>query len=72
MFEGTAIISILEGHNHLAVRYRYGEQHFHINLPYDAAHDLAHALEDAVRSHRGTVHDQVGRPVHEEESRSDE
>ena len=54
---------VLQAANDVAIRYRAGNAHGHINLSYDAAHDLAHALEDAVRDRKGTVHDWPGRVV---------
>ena len=57
----TMHLVVLQAENHVAIRYRAGNAHDHINLSYEAAHDLAHALEDAVLAKRGTVHDTVGR-----------
>ena len=59
----TMHLVVLQAENHVAFRYGAGNAHGHINLSYDAAHDLAHALESAVRDRKGTVHASTGRVV---------
>ena len=59
----TMHLVVLQAENHVAIRYGAGNAHDHINLSYDAAHHLAHALEDAVRDRKGDRSRLTGRVV---------